>query len=125
MKPYGQMDDFERAFRGNIVGFRRQCACGKEYFDCYDDNATDDEELEEMKELALAGKIIAVDHAVGSVFLFGIEYVDCCDCWHEKAKEFARELDRHRSAIGKYYEFRRNSLNALAQSFPTIDTSGP
>lgn len=94
-----KMENFERAFSDHTSGCRRQCNCGKTYFDahngCYD---WEEGELEALE----SGAGIPLEHSVGDISFEGRTYVDGCDCWHPRAKQIMAFIDQHAREIAEY-----------------------
>lgn len=106
---------FEKAFSGDTSGSTRECACGKFY---YNPDGSWDWDEGELERLEATG--IVSEYAIGNVFIDGVEYCDCCDCWHEKALLVMAFIDNNVYAITRYITAERARLERMAQSYPKI-----
>lgn len=113
-----KLENFERAFSDHSGGCVRTCECGKTYFDNYNSGYSwDDGELEKLQ----AGGGIPLAHSVGDIAFEGKQYVDACDCWHERAKHLMKFIDGHAVAIADYLKREKQRKQQEADSSPTID----
>ena len=103
--------NFVDAFRTNGSGCRRQCACGKEYYDAYNSGCWDDGEVESLEKNPNA---FGRDYAVGEVIVAGKAYADACDCWHKRALEVMRFIDENAQSIATYLNAEKRRLTAEA-----------
>lgn len=147
-----KLDNFERAFSLRTSGCRRECHCGSVFFDEGNTYDWDDGELEDLRQRAEATRngpaapvfepgymeepepkkerpVYAVDFSPGSLMFEGKEYVDACDCWHERAKHIMKFIDGHAHGIAEYLtrEKRRKVQDAemIARTAPVVDPEPP
>ena len=111
------IENFERAFSLNTAGCRRQCACGKTF---YHDNESDydweDGEFEELEN----SDAVALDYSVGDIGFEGREYVNACDCWHERSASIMNFIDAHSTSIAKYLNSERERRISEAEYTPVV-----
>jgi hypothetical protein len=108
---------FEDAFSDHGGSCRRQCRCGKEYFNpC----GTWDWAEGELEKLCNDKESISLSHSVGGVVFEGTYYVEDCNCWHERAKRIMAFLDAHKDEIAAYFVSEKKRLHAEAEAIPAI-----
>ncbi len=109
-------ESFEKAFRGH-----QQCACGIIFWDAYNGGySVEDSEYEALESLKAQGKARSLDHAVGSIEFEGREYVDGCECWHERATRVIGFLDGHAEAIASYLSLEKKRKQREADAAPVV-----
>ena len=113
MKPKEPSDLFMDAFSSRSSGSRRQCNCGKVFFDESNNGWTWDEgEFEELQLLhkEKPNEYIALPYAVGTVVLNGLETVMDCPCWWPLANSIESFLINEGSSIADYLNARKRKL---------------
>lgn len=106
-----------KSFNGSTGGCRNKCHCGKEYYN--EDGGWDweDGEIEKLEK----SDAINVEYSIGVVQFEGKEYVDVCDCWHDRARHIKGFLDTHTWGIAEYFKLKKADLLERANSFPEIN----
>lgn len=99
-----RQDSFVRAFHTMHGGCRETCECGKTY---YNPTGGWDWEEGELDELDKDPNAISVDCSVTSIRFEGKEYVEFCDCWHERAERIMGFIDSHNIQIAEYLNMER------------------
>ena len=111
-------ENVERAFSSASAGCRRECACGKQFWD-YSDNSWD-WNPGEQQDLRNDPKAIGVNHSVGTIFFEGEEYVTDCTCWHERVRKVIDYIDRNSHAIARYLNLEKQRKQREADNAPTV-----
>jgi len=111
-----QQENFERAFSTGGGGCRRECACGKEYFNPSGDWSWEDGELEKLRDDPNA---TAVEYAIGGILFQGREYANACTCWEPLAEKFIGFIDDHGREVAKYVNLEKARLVEEAQRTAT------
>lgn len=110
------IDNFCEAFDGRIVGIWHYCKCGRLF---YGSQHSWDWEVGEYDRISKQKNSVASKYDGVSVVSFeGNEYVNECDCWHERAKQIMGFLDAHAQEIGDYFRLERQRLLRLSERFP-------
>lgn len=113
-----KLENFERAFRSGIHGCRNRCACGREFYDNYNEGYSwDDGELEALKTDPSA---VALDYAPGVIEFEGGQYVDGCSCWHARAQFVMRFIDSHALPIATYLTLEKQRKQTCADESPVV-----
>ena len=113
---------FERAFTSHCSGCRRVCRCGREFFDF--ENSYDWEEGE-LEGLQKNPKTTGLPYAVGTVMLENREFVQDCDCWHERARQIKAFIDGHATQIARYLSLEKVRKQAIADAAPVVEEPDP
>jgi hypothetical protein len=113
-----KLDRFSRAFSSHTAGCRRECKCGRVFYDASGSNGWDwsDGEFETLS----ASKATALYYAVETLVLEGVEYVSDCDCWHHLAKKFIQWIDTYNHQIAAYLNGEQAHAEAAAKVMPTV-----
>jgi len=98
-----RFDNFQEAFRSGCSGCRRECECGKVYYNPDGGWDWNEGELEDLEKY----NAIALDYTVGTLVIDGEEYVTDCDCWHEKAKKIIAWMERNKYAFVEYLQLEK------------------
>lgn len=105
---------FEKAFSLRGGGIRRTCDCGKEYYEIDSTYHLEEGELEELEK----NNAIGLDYNIYDIEFEGRQFVDSCDCWHDRALQIMSFLDGHRHNIVDYFkmekERRQKQVNLMA-----------
>jgi len=115
-----KLENFERAFSGGVNGCRRDCYCGKEFWDAYNEGYSWNEG--EREALEKSKTAVPLSYAVGLVVFEGREYVDGCDCWHKRAEHIMAFIDAHDEQIARYLNLERERKIADATRVPVVKT---
>ena len=102
---------FEETFRLPVCGCVRTCACGKTYYDTYNDY---DWEYGELKALEKDPNAFPVDYAIGTMSVGGEEIVIGCDC--DKEKKYEDFILLHARQLVIYLNKRSESLKEESES---------
>ncbi len=86
----------EEAFRDRTAGNRRECACGKVFYNSGGGWDWEDGELEALKKNKSATDL---DYSVGTITFERTEYCLDCNCWHRKAHMIFGFLMVHNSQV--------------------------
>lgn len=114
-----ELETFELAFDNHYAACRATCACGKVYYDDYNEGYTwEDGELE---ALYADPKATALEHSVGFVEFDGTQYVSSCSCWHEKARKIVDWLNRHAKPVAEFLSREKKRKQTIADASPTVD----
>lgn len=114
----GPMESFEHAFSSRVSGCRRDCACGREFFDNY--NSGYDWDEGEQDALARNPNATPLPYSVGSVSFEGTEYVYDCDCWKPRAKRIVSFLLHHEHEIAEFLSEERKRRRYAADKAPVV-----
>ncbi len=112
-----KLEAFIDGFTDHGAGCRRQCYCGKNY---YNGSGDWDWEPGELEALEADKESIAIPHPIGCVYFEGREYAIDCDCWHNRARQIMGFLDSHKGRIAEYFAAEKKRLQALTDSVPVI-----
>lgn len=110
MSPEKMIEILEEAFRDHTAGSRRECDCGKIF---YNSNGGWDWEEGELEALEKSESATDLDYSVGTMTLEGKEYCLDCGCWHKRALVIFGFLMAHNFAIVAL--FRAVKRHELAQ----------
>ena len=113
------MESFERAFDSRVSGCRRDCACGREFYDNY--NSGYDWDEGELEALAKNPNATPLGYAVSSIEFEGTSYVFDCDCWRPRARRIIHFLMNHNVEIADFLRNEQKRLAHLAKHFPTVE----
>lgn len=106
------------AFDSHCSGCRRECVCGRVFWDNYNSGYTwEDGELEELEKNP---KATPIGHSIGVVIFEGREYVMDCDCWHKRAEQIMGFIDYHAVEIAKYLTLEKERKQEAADVSPTV-----
>lgn len=111
------IEQYYKSFSARCGGIARTCVCGRTY---YHPHARGDFEEGELEGYEADPKAQAIDFTPGGVFLFGIEYCDACDCWHERAQQVVNFLRSDQQFIGRFYALEKKRLIDAANAVPTV-----
>lgn len=114
-----ELESFELAFDNQFSTCRSACACGKVYYDDYNEGYTWEEG--ELEALHADPNATALDHAVGFVEIEGKQYVSSCSCWHGKAQKVVEWLNFHAKPVAKFLSLEKRRKQAIADASPTVD----
>jgi hypothetical protein len=103
---------FERAFSSGGAGLSRQCECGRIF---YNSDGGWDWERGELERLQANPKATDLPWAVGTVSIYGGEYVPDCDCWIEHAARIVAWLRTYRVEVADFYEAELAAKRAATQ----------
>lgn len=103
--------NFREAFSNGTAGCRRTCACGIEYYDAVNSYDWEEGEIEALEKNK---KAKGLDHSCGDMGFEGREYVDACDCWHNRAEQLIKFLDRHSHKIAEYLTLEKKRKQSAA-----------
>lgn len=110
--------NFERAFSTGGGGCRRQCACGKWFYNPDGGWTWEDGEIEKLEKSSAT----PLPYPVGSIDLEGVEYCMDCDCWHERARKITAWINNHAHSIAEFLSLERERKQAEADNSPTVRT---
>ena len=96
MEEQEKIEIFEEAFRDHCTGSRRECDCGKMF---YNSNGGWDWEDGELEALEKSNTATDLDYSVGTLTFEGKEYCLDCSCWHKRALMIFRFVMTHNSPI--------------------------
>lgn len=113
---HDKMGSFARAFTMHSGGCRRTCDCGKVY---YDDSQSYDWEPGELEWLQ-NGPGVAVDGGPSDIGFEGKQFVEQCDCWHERAQKLMQFIDGHARQIAEYLTREKVRKVAEAKASPVV-----
>ncbi len=113
-----KFQNFDQAFSTRTGSARSVCACGKEYYDNY--NTGNGWGSGELEALQASSEAIPVEHSVGAVEFDGVEYVNVCGCWEDKAAKLMDWLDEYKSQIADYFNLERERLLSALDNIPKI-----
>ena len=111
---------FERAFSSGGAGCRRTCQCGREFYDWYNTYDWEEGELEALNENPNAE---GHDFSIGTLYIEGEEFCECCNCWHGRAEQIMKWLDAHARPIAKYLSLMKEEKQRQADIAPTVKAS--
>lgn len=113
-----QLDNFIEAFSTGTSGCRRLCDCGRVFYDAVNSGFYDweDGEFEELEESDATG----LPHACGDLRIDGREYVDGCDCWHQRARQIMAWLDANGYQAARYLTLERQRKMLEAEQAPVV-----
>lgn len=100
-----QLDNFARAFTSHTSGCRRDCECGRTFWDA-SANGWDWED-NEIEALIADKNATAVDYFVGSLIIYGKEYCADCSCWHETANKIIDWLDHNSRSVIEFWDLEK------------------
>lgn len=109
-------ENFERAFSGGGGGCRRECKCGREFYNPDRLWSWEDGEIEALQSRGAT----SLDYTVSTLFFEGSEYVMDCDCWHERAAKIIQWMDGHAGEIAEYLSLEKERKTSLAKHSPTV-----
>jgi len=112
-----KIERFVRAFGNAGAGCRRECECGRVF---YNDDPSWDFEPGELEELRADPKASSMIHSVSSFYLEGKEFAVDCDCWHERALQIMAFIDGHNGQIAAYINACAADALAAAKRMPTV-----
>jgi len=112
-----KLNEFERAFSSGMAGCVRTCECGRVF---YDNANSYDWEPGELERLQASKKATPVDYSVGTLVLEGGEFVQACNCWHERASKIIDWLDNHAHGIAEYLTLEKKRKQADADHSPVV-----
>lgn len=113
-----ELQNFEIAFRAGSSGCRRTCHCGREFYDGSGASYSwDDGELEALRK---DSSKTPCDYCPGDIRFEGNEYVDACDCWHERAKKLIAFITSHGHGIAEFLKLEKARKQAEADNSPTV-----
>lgn len=112
--------NFEHAFNhgGTQLG---TCECGKSYFDNANDWCDPSEYGRTIDDYRDDENYIPVDGSFGYVYFEGKEYVNACNCWHERAGKIMQFIDTHNRAIADYLNLEKKQALEVARMMPGVD----
>lgn len=116
--PDGSFDSFLRAFDGRVSGCRRDCECGREYFDNY--NSGYDWEPGELERLAANPNATPLGYAVSVIEFEGGHYVYDCPCWKPRARRIIAFLLGHDEQIANFLSEEKERRRAEADRSPVV-----
>ena len=111
-----QLENFETSFRSGSGGCRRECICGREFYNLNGGWVWEDGELEGLKKR----KATCLEWTVGTIIFEGKEYVVDCDCWHKRAEQIMAFIDGHNQQIAKYLTEGKKRKQAEADHSPVV-----
>jgi hypothetical protein len=112
-----KLDRFSEAFSSGGAGCRRQCECGRVFYDT--DNGWDWGEGE-LEALQANKEATPLSYAVSTMILEGREYARDCNCWHTRASKVIEWLDSHNREIARYLNGEQAYALAHAKEMPTV-----
>lgn len=112
------MESFEQAFSSRVNGCRRDCECGREFFDNY--NSGYDWEHDELERLSANPNATPLPYAVGTVEFEGAQYVFDCDCWKPRARRIVAFLLAHDAEIADFLTKEKERRQEAARTAPTV-----
>jgi hypothetical protein len=112
------LENFERAFETHSGGCRRECECGRVF---YNPNGGRDWEDGELEKLAGDGNAQPVEWSVETISFEGKEYVSDCNCWHARANVIIGFLNSHAGSIAKYLSLEKKRKQAIAGAAPVVE----
>lgn len=113
------MESFTDAFDSRVSGCRRECACGREYWDNY--NSGYDWDEGELERLAANPNATPLGYAVSSIEFEGTSYVWDCPCWKPRAKRIVAFLLNHDNEIAAFLTAERKRRQQEATASPTVE----
>jgi hypothetical protein len=117
-----EFENFERAWDSHVSGCRRDCECGRVFWDAYNRGYDwDVGELDALEKLTAEGKATALQYAVGTVYFEGGQYVFDCDCWHKRARKIIGWLGDHGSQISEFFRLERERKLSEAARSPVVE----
>ena len=111
-----KLESFARAFRSGCGGCRRTCECGREFYDPHNNWSWEEGELEGLERR----NATVLDYSVGTVEFEGKEFVEDCDCWHERATKIIGFIDNQSHAIADYLTNEKKRKQAIADFSPVV-----
>lgn len=117
--PAGAFDSFVEAFDGRVSGCRRDCNCGREFFDNY--NRGYDWEPGELERLHANPNATPLPHAVSCIEFEGAAYVWDCDCWKPRARRIVAFLLAHHEQIADFLTEEKNRRQLEAKRFAVVE----
>ena len=116
-----KLENFELAFSTSSAGCRRECHCGRIFWDGYNSGYSwDDGEEDELRNNPNA---TALDYSVSTIMFEGKEYVCDCNCWHKRAETIIGFIDGHAREIAEYLSREKKRLQRIAEHAPVVDGS--
>ncbi len=112
-----KLENFERAFSSGTGGCVRTCNCGVRF---YDNDGSYDWEEGELDGLRADPTARALEHTVGDISFEGKEYVDACDCWHERALKLMDWIDGHAYKVADYLTLEKKRKQEEADRSPVV-----
>lgn len=116
--PATDLESFEEAFAIPSSGCRRQCACGREFYN--PDPSSWDFEEGELEALA-ASEATALGWSVQALYLEGAEYVIDCDCWRPKAARVVAWLRQHDREVAAFLTEEKRRRERAAETSPVVE----
>ena len=116
--PVGKLESFTDAFDENTGSCRRTCACGREFFDGYNNYDWCEGEIEKLREDPNATEL---GHSVGAIDLEGRSYMLDCECWHERAKRIINWLDANAEQVAAYLTLEKKRKLDEANNSPVVE----
>lgn len=113
-----QQSSYERAFSSHSGSIVKMCACNKVFYihdahECWDEG--------EFERLIADSKAIPLDYSPGGVYVYGVEYVDACDCWHSKAERIVAFLNDNAHEIADFLTLEKKRREEEAKNSPTVE----
>lgn len=116
---HSQLRNFESAFGTPGAGCRRECHCGRWFFDYHNQWDWSEGELEGFQS---DPKATGLGHAVSTLMFEGREYVTDCDCWHKRASRIIEWLHENFNEVAAFMNAERSDRIAAAQSLIQVET---
>jgi hypothetical protein len=109
---------FERAFSTRTSGARRECPCGRIFYNPNGGWDWDDGELESLGKNAQA---TGLDYAVGEIDFEGVGFCIDCECWHERALRMLNWIVAHDEAIAEFLSEEKKRKTREANRSPVVE----
>lgn len=110
------LENFIRAFHSGGGGCRRQCECGREFYNSDGGWTWNEGELERLEASAATD----LDHTVETLVVEGREYCIDCTCWHVRASHLARWISNHGRGIAHFLTLEKRRLEEKAANAPVV-----
>jgi hypothetical protein len=112
------IETIAEAFSTGNSSYQEMCNCGKVFYDSSGNHW--DWEEGELASLSKDPDSVALDYAVGTIFLNNTYYVADCTCWHKLGKMVFEFLMCHRKQVAKMFQVLRANTEAYLNSLPKI-----
>lgn len=113
-----KLKSFIQAFRESSAGCRRDCDCGRVFFNPDLSAWTWDEG--ELDALEADTNATGLPYAVETVAFEGSQYVIDCECWKPRAKKIIAWLIAHDTEIAAFLTSEKARKTAEAERAPVV-----
>lgn len=111
-----KLQNFEIAFSAHTSGCRRECRCGRVFYNPDGGWTWEDGEIERLNK----SDAIALPHSVGTIIFEEKEFVADCSCWHPRAEKLINWIDSHAEGIAIYLTQEKKRKQSEAEKAPTV-----